>query len=34
MKLDPNKKLDIKELLKDLESYRPRRSLGLERRQE
>ena len=25
MKLDPNKKLDIKELLQDLESYRPRR---------
>ncbi|NLM44327.1 MAG: LuxR family transcriptional regulator [Clostridiales bacterium] len=25
MKLDPNKKLDIKELLKDLENYRPRR---------
>lgn len=25
MKLDPNKKIDIKELLQDLESYRPRR---------
>jgi D-ornithine 4,5-aminomutase subunit beta len=25
MKLDPNKKIDIKELLNDLESYRPRR---------
>lgn len=25
MKLDPNKKLDIKELLQDLENYRPRR---------
>ena len=25
MKLDPKKKLDIKEILKDLESYRPKR---------
>lgn len=25
MKLDPNKKMDIKEILKDLDSYRPRR---------
>ena len=25
MKLDPNKKMDIKEILKDLENYRPRR---------
>ncbi|MPM79975.1 hypothetical protein SDC9_127018 [bioreactor metagenome] len=25
MKLDPNKKIDIKELLQDLESYMPRR---------
>ena len=25
MKLQPNKRLDIKELLKDLEHYRPKR---------
>ena len=25
MKLDPNKKLDIEEVLKDLDKYRPRR---------